>query len=119
MPLKENGLRPKMRKSPEPRSTVTFVWLRGQDLNLGPLGYEPNELPDCSTPQTDINNHAHSRQTKVWKCEFDVSALELAIRFERVLLRFPGWLHVELAGIVATYLVKKPGEQPGRDFEVH
>jgi hypothetical protein len=23
---------------------------RGQDLNLRPLGYEPNELPDCSTP---------------------------------------------------------------------
>jgi hypothetical protein len=25
--------------------------LRGKDLNLRPLGYEPNELPDCSTPQ--------------------------------------------------------------------
>ena len=25
--------------------------MRGQDLNLRPLGYEPNELPDCSTPR--------------------------------------------------------------------
>ncbi len=24
--------------------------LRGLDLNQRPLGYEPNELPDCSTP---------------------------------------------------------------------
>ncbi len=27
-----------------------FGWLRGVDLNHRPLGYEPNELPDCSTP---------------------------------------------------------------------
>ena len=26
-------------------------WLRGPDLNQRPLGYEPNELPDCSTPR--------------------------------------------------------------------
>ena len=26
-----------------------FYWLRGPDLNQRPLGYEPNELPDCST----------------------------------------------------------------------
>src|SRR3989344_880592 len=29
-------------------------WLRGLDLNQRPLGYEPNELPGCSTPQVLI-----------------------------------------------------------------
>ena len=28
-----------------------FIWLRGLDLNQGPSGYEPDELPDCSTPR--------------------------------------------------------------------
>jgi hypothetical protein len=33
------------------------------DLNHRPLGYEPNELPDCSTPRIDDNNHPKLRQT--------------------------------------------------------
>lgn len=28
-----------------------FVQWRGQDLNLRPRGYEPRELPGCSTPR--------------------------------------------------------------------
>jgi hypothetical protein len=31
-------------------------WLRGLDLNQRPLGYEPNELPDCSTPRFDYTH---------------------------------------------------------------
>src|ERR1700754_387764 len=27
------------------------VWLRGLDLNQRPSGYEPDELPGCSTPR--------------------------------------------------------------------
>src|SRR5271163_3964236 len=35
--------------------TGVFGWLRGVDLNHRPLGYEPNELPDCSTPHEENN----------------------------------------------------------------
>ena len=42
---------------------LLILWLRGVDLNHRPLGYEPNELPDCSTPHFDDNNRFSGRQT--------------------------------------------------------
>ena len=32
-------------------------WLRGLDLNQRPSGYEPDELPGCSTPRSKGGAH--------------------------------------------------------------
>src|ERR1035438_1557431 len=40
-------------------SLLAPIWLRGLDLNQRPLGYEPNELPGCSTPQIQSTNCLH------------------------------------------------------------
>ena len=40
-------------KKEDIRLDVLFMWLRGPALNQRPSGYEPDELPNCSTPRYD------------------------------------------------------------------
>ena len=45
----------------------TWNWLRGLDLNQRPSGYEPDELPDCSTPRSSRRTALYSFQDKYVK----------------------------------------------------
>ena len=48
----------------QPIETKQWSWLRGVDLNHRPLGYEPNELPDCSTPHKNHISGVEQGQTE-------------------------------------------------------
>src|SRR5579864_2136881 len=69
------------------------LWLRGVDLNHRPLGYEPNELPGCSTPQIQYISaftHGQTREfaTVCWLSHHQQTFLRMT-RLPVVGIRFP------------------------------
>src|SRR5690242_2759682 len=54
-------------------------WLRGVDLNHRPLGYEPNELPGCSTPHFENNRGEKDGQIRGSSQSGDHRCHQLAI----------------------------------------
>ena len=47
--ITKNKMLQKKTKALEPLNSKAFLKLRGLDLNQRPSGYEPDELPNCST----------------------------------------------------------------------
>ena len=76
--------------------------MRGVDLNHRPLGYEPNELPDCSTPQIDDSNRLVCRQTSI-RCAARQSP-EGSWPKEKRLIQFDHVSILTLAGPVELFL---------------
>jgi hypothetical protein len=67
----DDGLRPGREKGrrPDCRLTCPFLgasWLRGWDLNPRPSGYEPDELPDCSTSRNQPSTDPQPQASAVW-----------------------------------------------------
>ncbi len=61
------------------------LWLRGGDLNPRPLGYEPNELPDCSTPrQRTCRRHVQQENRTTHTLRGQTDDVILGIGAERV-----------------------------------
>jgi len=60
-------------------SFTTKIWLRGRDLNPRPSGYEPDELPGCSTPHFESNFDIHIVQ--IQKVSVRWKRAEIAILF--------------------------------------
>src|SRR5262245_58568092 len=59
------------------------IWLRGLDLNQRPSGYEPDELPDCSTPRDENTWDTDSLQIEFGRNAVVFRRITTSLRCER------------------------------------
>ncbi len=57
--LKVSRILPNKKASAKLAEAFLSLKWRGMDLNHGPSGYEPDELPDCSTPRRLMQYSLH------------------------------------------------------------
>ena len=74
-----------------PKPTCALGLLRGLDLNQRPLGYEPNELPDCSTPHTE-----YSEMSVDCQALFEQRVRDMEVRV---------WMILWMEGLVLVYYI--------------
>src|SRR5437868_13194607 len=85
-------------------------WLRGRDLNPRPLGYEPNELPDCSTPRQSHYHETRASERQIRDSLVGLGRVELptsrlsGVRSNQLSYRPLGLLYAILAQKRATLL---------------
>src|ERR1700740_3245660 len=64
------------------------VWLRGRDLNPRPSGYEPDELPGCSTPRQCVKGTGVQHEVKA-SAVISLGQSDIRAPFDRAPCRIP------------------------------